>query len=83
MDSLIPQEVRRESIAFFLNDILANGWVRALSLKDPVMENVYSLEPSIEDKLAMRADWTGYVCATLCVVYICMYRILCIYLNML
>jgi len=39
--------------------MLADGWVRALSLKDPVMANVYSLDPSVQDKVAMRTDWTG------------------------
>jgi hypothetical protein len=57
--SLIPTDARKEMAQYFMNEILSNGWVRALSLEDPVMSNVYSLNPSVEDKLAMRADWTG------------------------
>lgn len=46
-------------IEFFLQELLANGWVRAISLSDPVMGNVESLNPSIEDLVAMQSDWTG------------------------
>jgi hypothetical protein len=61
IEELLPQDLRDDSVAFFKSDLQANGWVRALSLHDPVMSNVNSLSPSIEDKLAMRSDWTGWM----------------------
>lgn len=57
--AFLPASLRQEAVAFFQNELLANGWVRALSLSDPVMENVNSLNPGVEDKVAMRSDWTG------------------------
>jgi len=54
-----PPEVREEMLSYFMRELLANGWVRAVSLQDPVMQNVDSMTPGVEDKLAFRSDWTG------------------------
>jgi len=53
------REVRDEMLSYFMRELLGNGWVRAVSLQDPVMENFDSMTPSVEDKLAFRSDWTG------------------------
>ncbi len=46
-------------IRYFQAELQADGWVRALSLSDPTMANVYSLHPTTEDLVCMRPDWTG------------------------
>lgn len=59
VDAALPQDVRQEVAKFFKEELLGNGWTRALSLSDPVMAEVQDPNPSLEAKLAMRADWTG------------------------
>lgn len=55
----LPASLRSEAVAYFNAELLANGWVRALSLLDPVMANVESMTPGVEALVAMRPDWTG------------------------
>jgi len=58
-DAAFPQDVAAEISSFLKQELLANGWMRALALSDPVMSEVQSSNPSIEAKVSMRADWTG------------------------
>ena len=56
----LPRQFRSLAVDFFTSELLVDaGWVRALSLSDPVMKNVNSMNPSVEDLVAMRSDWTG------------------------
>ncbi len=61
MDSSISAQVRAEMISFFLSDLLANGWVRAISLADPTMKNINCTgeECSEDDLVSMRSDWSA------------------------
>eukprot|EP00759_Apiculatamorpha_spiralis_P009917 PhF_6_TR16992/c2_g1_i1/m.25705 len=59
LPSQLSGEFRNMASSFFMNELMADGWVRALSLEDPVMKNVMSLTPGIEDLVSMRSDWTG------------------------
>ena len=55
----VPADFPAAAVAYFEGELLADGWVRALSLEDPVMADVMSPDPPLEALVAMRADWTG------------------------
>ena len=57
--ALFPEDVRREMADFFSRELATDGWARALSLDDEVMRNWESPDPSTEQRLAFRPDWTG------------------------
>ena len=57
---LLPKELRNEMVNFFFEELLGNGWPRAISFKDSISENITCLENcSTLDLVAMRADWTA------------------------
>ena len=57
---VLPEHVRDQMRSMFKREFLANGWVRAMSLEDSTQKNIMCTKScTVEDKVAMRADWTA------------------------
>ena len=41
---LLPKELRNEMVNFFFEELLGNGWPRAISFKDSISENITCVE---------------------------------------